>query len=64
MKLTNTDLGKQKHHDQEQQGSCGCAEYYRADPCDRFIIAAALLQDAPVVTADQRFEPYGVHVLT
>jgi PIN domain nuclease of toxin-antitoxin system len=33
------------------------------DPCDRFIIATALLQNAPVVTADKRFESYGVEVL-
>lgn len=33
------------------------------DPCDRFIIATALLQNAPVVTADKRFGQYGVEVL-
>ena len=33
------------------------------DPCDRFIIATALLQNAPVVTADKRFHQYGVKVL-
>ena len=33
------------------------------DPCDRFIIAAARLHDLPVVTADERFEQYGVTVL-
>ena len=33
------------------------------DPCDRFIIAAAKLNDLPVVTADERFEKYGVTVL-
>ena len=33
------------------------------DPCDRFIIATALLQNTPVVTADKRFHPYGVEVL-
>jgi len=33
------------------------------DPCDRFIIAAALDRDLPVVTADQRFVDYGVKVL-
>jgi PIN domain nuclease of toxin-antitoxin system len=33
------------------------------DPCDRFIIATALLQSTPVVTADQRFHRYGVEVL-
>jgi len=34
------------------------------DPCDRFIIAAALTQKLPVVTADQRFVEYGVEVLS
>jgi len=34
-----------------------------ADPCDRFIIATALLKGWPVVTADSRFEQYGVKVL-
>jgi PIN domain nuclease of toxin-antitoxin system len=34
------------------------------DFCDRFIIATALLPNAPVVTADKRFDPYGVEVLT
>ncbi len=33
------------------------------DPCDRFIIAIAKLNDLPVVTADERFEGYGVTVL-
>ena len=33
------------------------------DPCDRFIIAAAKLHDLTVVTADERFEEYGVMVL-
>ena len=33
------------------------------DPCDRFIIATAKLQNLPVVTADERFEEYGVKVL-
>jgi PIN domain nuclease of toxin-antitoxin system len=33
------------------------------DPCDRFIIAAAKLNDLLVVTADGRFEKYGVTVL-
>jgi PIN domain nuclease of toxin-antitoxin system len=33
------------------------------DPCDRFIIAIAKLNDLPVVTADDRFEKYGVTVL-
>jgi PIN domain nuclease of toxin-antitoxin system len=30
------------------------------DPSDRFIIATALLRNAPVVTADKRFDQYGV----
>ena len=30
------------------------------DPCDRFIIAAAKLHELTVVTADERFEKYGV----
>lgn len=34
-----------------------------SDPCDRFIIAAAKSHGAPVVTADERFEQYGVTVL-
>lgn len=34
------------------------------DPCDRFIIAAAKLNDLPVVTTDERFEKYGVTVLS
>jgi len=33
------------------------------DPCDRFIIATALLNSIPVVTADERFAEYGVKVL-
>ena len=33
------------------------------DPFDRFIIAAAKLNDWVVVTADERFEEYGVTVL-
>jgi PIN domain nuclease of toxin-antitoxin system len=33
------------------------------DPCDRFIIATAKLNDLAVVTADERFEKYGVTVL-
>lgn len=34
------------------------------DPCDRFIIATAKLHDLPVVTADERFEAYGLMVLS
>ena len=33
------------------------------DPCDRFIIATAKLNDFSVVTKDERFEHYGVTVL-
>ncbi len=33
------------------------------DPCDRFIIAAAKLHDLTVVTADERFDKYGVTVI-
>jgi PIN domain nuclease of toxin-antitoxin system len=33
------------------------------DPCDRFIIAAARIGRLAVVTADERFEEYGVKVL-
>ena len=34
------------------------------DPCDRFIIAAAKVNDLAVVTADEHFEKYGVTVLS
>ncbi len=34
------------------------------DPCDRFIIATALENNMPVVTADPRFATYGVAVLS
>ena len=34
------------------------------DPCDRFIIAAAKMNGLSVVTADERFERYGLTVLT
>jgi PIN domain nuclease of toxin-antitoxin system len=34
------------------------------DPCDRFIIAAAKLQNLTVVTTDERFEEYGVTVIS
>ncbi|HUC85073.1 MAG TPA: type II toxin-antitoxin system VapC family toxin [Candidatus Acidoferrales bacterium] len=34
-----------------------------SDPCDRFIIATALLRDLPVVTADERFAAYGVQTI-
>src|SRR2546423_14352300 len=34
------------------------------DPCDRFIIAAAKISDLAVVTADERFEKYGLTVFS
>jgi PIN domain nuclease of toxin-antitoxin system len=34
------------------------------DPCDRFIIATAKENDLTVVTTDERFESYGVTVLS
>lgn len=33
------------------------------DPCDRFIIASAVVHGLPVVTGDPRFREYGVDVL-
>ena len=33
------------------------------DPCDRFIIATAILHHLPVITTDENFEKYGVEVL-
>jgi len=33
------------------------------DPCDRFIIATARLNHWPVVTADTRFEDYGIEIV-
>ena len=33
------------------------------DPCDRFIIATAKLNNLAVVTSDERFEEYGVRTL-
>lgn len=32
------------------------------DPCDRFIIATALLNRLPVLTRDEQFKAYGVEV--
>ncbi|MFP4378684.1 MAG: PIN domain-containing protein [Spirochaetales bacterium] len=32
------------------------------DPADRFIIATAVLQKAPVATTDERFADYGVSI--
>jgi PIN domain nuclease of toxin-antitoxin system len=34
------------------------------DPCDRFIIATAMLNDLVVVTTDGHFEKYGVTVIS
>jgi PIN domain nuclease of toxin-antitoxin system len=34
------------------------------DPCDRFIIATAKLNDLTIVTADGQFEKYGLKVLS
>jgi PIN domain nuclease of toxin-antitoxin system len=34
-----------------------------ADPCDRFIIATALLNELPVVTSDSRFVEYGIETI-
>jgi len=34
-----------------------------ADPCDRFIIATALIHKLPVVTSDERFAGYGVETI-
>jgi PIN domain nuclease of toxin-antitoxin system len=33
------------------------------DPCDRFIIATAILNDLTVVTTDENFEKYGLTVV-
>lgn len=33
------------------------------DPFDRFILATALLNDWPIVTADSRFAKYGVKII-
>jgi PIN domain nuclease of toxin-antitoxin system len=38
--------------------------WHHRDPADRLIIATALELDASVVTADRRFAPYGVPVLS
>ena len=34
------------------------------DPCDRFLIATALIHDLTVVTADKRFEQYGIKTIS
>ena len=33
------------------------------DPCDRFIIASAMIYEVPVITKDKNFEKYGIKVL-
>ena len=35
---------------------------HHKDPCDRFIIATAILNNLPIITKDKRFEPYGVQI--
>jgi PIN domain nuclease of toxin-antitoxin system len=37
--------------------------WHHRDPADRFIIATALKEKAPVVTGDSRFAQYGVRVI-
>jgi PIN domain nuclease of toxin-antitoxin system len=37
--------------------------WHHRDPADRFIIATALSEKAPVITADARFSHYGVRVI-
>ncbi len=34
------------------------------DPCDRFIIATAILSKVPIVTKDKQFKKYGVEVIS
>jgi PIN domain nuclease of toxin-antitoxin system len=36
---------------------------HHPDPCDRFIIATAVLQDAPVVAHDSVFSDYKIDVI-
>jgi len=36
---------------------------FHKDPCDRFIIATARIMNLPIVTADEKFEVYGVDVI-
>ena len=35
---------------------------YHKDPCDRFIIATAIINSFPVVTADENFRKYGIKI--
>jgi PIN domain nuclease of toxin-antitoxin system len=37
---------------------------YHRDPFDRFIIAAAIRLDVPVVTVDPHFQQYGVEIVS
>lgn len=38
--------------------------FIHKDPCDRFIIATAKINNMPVVTADPRFFEYGIKVIS
>jgi PIN domain nuclease of toxin-antitoxin system len=33
------------------------------DPCDRFIIATAMIYNLPVITADKHFSKYNIHII-
>ncbi|KKL50037.1 hypothetical protein LCGC14_2309500 [marine sediment metagenome] len=33
------------------------------DPCDRFIIATAIIKSLPVVTTDEHFKEYGIDIM-
>lgn len=44
-------------------GMSACLPAIHKDPCDRFIIATAMVHHMPVVTKDARFEGYGIEVL-
>ena len=35
---------------------------HHKDPCDRFIIATALLNNLPIITKDRLFKQYGVQI--
>jgi PIN domain nuclease of toxin-antitoxin system len=36
---------------------------HHKDPCDRFIIATAMIHNLSVITADENFKIYGIKVL-
>lgn len=38
--------------------------FHHQDPCDRFIIATAMLNELPIVTGDDMFKRYGVELLS